>query len=110
MGVEACRAMPGARTTLQKLQRKTRHRLAENLRGHRQRLKLTQEEAAEEVGFSLQYYQRIERKIVNVPLDTIARFAHAFGVDPSELLAPIRPGTLAQRRLAQDSRARGRST
>ncbi len=46
---------------------------------------VTQERAAERVGFSLQYLQRIERQIVNVPLDTVARFAHAFGVDVERL-------------------------
>ncbi len=65
-----------------------RDRVAKNLRAERQRLGLTQEKAAECVGFSLQYYQRMERAIVNVPLDTLARIAHAFAIDPGRLLAP----------------------
>ena len=66
-----------------------RRRLAANLRAQRERLGLTQERAAERVGFSLQYYQRIERQIVNVPLDTVARCALAFSVDPQELMEPV---------------------
>ncbi|MCC6748354.1 MAG: helix-turn-helix transcriptional regulator [Deltaproteobacteria bacterium] len=62
---------------------------AENIRAERHRLELTQEEAAELVGFSLQYLQRIERQTVNVPLDTIARFAYAYEVDPCNLLRTV---------------------
>jgi transcriptional regulator with XRE-family HTH domain len=79
-----------ARTSLESLQRRTRKRLADNLRAQRVRLELTQERAAERTGFSLQYYQRIERCIVNVPLDTISRLAHVYGVDPADLLAKSR--------------------
>lgn len=57
----------------------------------RRRLGLTQTKAAERVGFSLQYLQRIEREIVNVPLDTIARFARAYRVAPSLLLTGRSP-------------------
>ena len=63
-----------------------RRRFGENLKRERARLGLTQEAAAGLVGFSLQYVQRIERGIVNVPLDTIARFAAALQVDPAGLL------------------------
>ncbi len=70
----------------EELRRETRSRLAVNLRRRRAHLGLTQEAAAERVGFSLQYVQRIERGIVNVPIDTIARFAFAFQVAPSRLL------------------------
>lgn len=73
---------------LMKLQKATRLVLAANLRLQRQRHHLTQEQAAEEVGLSLQYLQRIERCIVNVPLDTITRFARGYGVEPAELLKP----------------------
>jgi transcriptional regulator with XRE-family HTH domain len=69
-----------------------RRQLAANLRLERQRLHLTQERAAERVGLSLQYLQRIERCIVNVPLDTLVRFARAYGVAPAELLrSPEQP-------------------
>ena len=83
--------MAGAASTYEKLRRALRHRLAENLRLERRRLGLTQERAAEKVGFSLQYLQRIEREIVNVLLDTVARFAHAFKVDPAKLVGENEP-------------------
>lgn len=73
---------------LGKSAREARSVLAANLKRCRQELGLSQERAAEKVGFSLQYLQRIERQIVNVPLDTLARFAQAYGVAPHELLAP----------------------
>ncbi|MFT3840776.1 MAG: helix-turn-helix transcriptional regulator [Myxococcaceae bacterium] len=75
-----------ARTSLAQLQLASRRVLAANLRLQRERLKLSQERAAEQVGFSLQYVQRIERCIVNVPLDTLVRFALVYGVEPAELL------------------------
>jgi transcriptional regulator with XRE-family HTH domain len=75
-----------AQSTREQLRLRTRQRFADNLRAHRRRLRLTQERAAEKVGFSLQYLQRIERCIPNVPMDTISRFAAVFGVDPADLL------------------------
>ena len=72
--------------SVERSQRELRHRFAENLRSERRRLGWTQEATAEHVGFSLQYVQRIEREIVNVPLDTVARFASVFRVDPASLL------------------------
>lgn len=62
--------------------------LSANLKRARAHVGFTQEGAAEEADFSLQYFQRIERGIVNVPLDTIARLAAALRVAPHELLAP----------------------
>lgn len=78
--------MAARRPTYDVFRRQVRTCLAENLRSERRRLGLTQERAAELVGFSLQYVQRIERQIVNVPLDTIARFAHAYRVEVADLL------------------------
>lgn len=75
-----------ARPSLARLQKEMRRQLSANLRRERQRLGLTQEQAAERVRLSMQYYQRIERCIVNVPLDTLVRFARGFGVEPAELL------------------------
>lgn len=83
------------RNSLAKQQKVTRRLLAANLKLERQRLKLTQERAAERVGLSLQYLQRIERTIVNVPLDTITRFARGYGVEPAELLKPPGAGRSA---------------
>jgi transcriptional regulator with XRE-family HTH domain len=68
--------MAASTKSYERMRRSLRHRFAQNIRAERRRLGLTQERAAERVGFSLQYYQRIEREIVNVPLDTIARFAN----------------------------------
>jgi ribosome-binding protein aMBF1 (putative translation factor) len=79
------RRMP--RRDYDSLRRETRARLSANIKKERARLGLTQEQTAERVDFSLQYVQRIERSMVNVPLDTVARFAHAFGVSPARLLA-----------------------
>ena len=76
------------RRTVDKLRAALRRRVSANLRRHRARLDLTQERMAERSGFALQYYQRIERKLVNVPLDTLARLAKALEVDPRELLKP----------------------
>lgn len=77
------------REALQLTAAKARRRLSLNLKKERARLSLSQERAAEAADFSLQYYQRIERQIVNAPLDTIARLAFVFGVEPHELLAPV---------------------
>ncbi len=75
-----------------------RHRLAENLRAIRARLGLSQEKAAERVGVSLQYLQRIERERHGVPLDTLAAFAVSLGVDAAELLKPVRAPVTPRRR------------
>jgi transcriptional regulator with XRE-family HTH domain len=83
-------AAMAARSSLAKFQMATRRQLAANLKLERERLGLTQERAAERVGFSLQYLQRIERCIVNVPLDTITRFARSYGVEPAGLLKTAR--------------------
>jgi len=80
--------MARRRKSYDRLRKETRERFALNIRAERHRLGLTQERAAELVGFSLQYLQRIERQIVNVPLDTLCRFAHAYRVDPADLLRP----------------------
>ena len=68
---------------------------AANLKAERARLGLSQERAAERVGFSLQYLQRIERCIVNVPLDTLVKFARGYGVEPVELLMARGPRNTA---------------
>ncbi len=78
--------MAAPRAPYEKIRQEARLRFAANLRAQRKRLGLTQERAADRVGFSLQYLQRIERRMVNVPLDTLARFAFAYGVDPTVLL------------------------
>jgi transcriptional regulator with XRE-family HTH domain len=72
--------------TYEELRRETRHRLACSMRRERERLGLTQERAAERVGISLQHFQRIEREIINVPLDTLTKIAHALRTEPASLL------------------------
>ena len=82
----SARSCPHGLRANEKQRREFRGRLAANLRSERRRLGLTQEKAAEKAGYSLQYLQRIEREIVNVPRDTVARLAHALQVDPARLL------------------------
>lgn len=84
--------MRAQRPPLETLRKALRGRLAENLRVERKRLGLTQERTAEKAGFSLQYFQRIEREMVNVPLDTIARLAHALQIDPAQLVGALPRG------------------
>jgi transcriptional regulator with XRE-family HTH domain len=78
--------MPGD-AAVERLQLQTRRRLALNLKAARARLGLSQERAAEKAGYSLQYFQRIERCIVNTPIDTITRLSAALRLDPAELLS-----------------------
>jgi DNA-binding XRE family transcriptional regulator len=63
-----------------------RRTLSLNLKRERARRGMSQERTAEAAEFSLQYFQRIEQGIVNVPLDTVARLAHALNVEPHVLL------------------------
>ena len=86
------------------MRHEVRQRVAQNLRARRNDLGLTQEKAAELVGFSLQYLQRIERQIVNVPLDTLTRFARAYRVDPGDFFLAA-----SHRRLSAPARAKIRS-
>ena len=78
--------MPTDKPGFKSYRKKVRARVALNLRRRRESLGLSQERAAERAGLSLQYLQRIERRIVNVPLDTLARLAHAYGVEPAVFL------------------------
>jgi transcriptional regulator with XRE-family HTH domain len=73
-----------------KAQGQLRRRLALNLKAARLRMGLSQEKTAERAGFSLQYFQRIERLMVNVPLDTLTRLALALRTEPADLLAKPR--------------------
>lgn len=79
--------MAGETTGILRAQKRTRRRLALNLKAARARLGLSQERAAEKAGYSLQYVQRIEREIVNTPLDTLSRLAHALRITPAQLLS-----------------------
>lgn len=86
MGFYATHLLSMGKRSYEQLRKEFRQRFSANIKAERHRLGLSQERAAELVGFSLQYLQRIERKIVNVPMDTIARFAFAYNVDPVQLL------------------------
>ncbi len=75
---------------IKKAQGQIRKRLALNLKAARLRMGLSQERTAERAGFSLQYFQRIERVMVNVPLDTLTRLAVALRMEPADLLSKHR--------------------
>lgn len=64
----------------------TREAFGANMRRFREARGWTQEQLAEELGFSLQYTQRLEWGRHNVPLDTLARVAFVLGCKPAELL------------------------
>ncbi len=57
--------MAAHRPTYDKLRQDLRRRLADNLRSERKRLGLTQERTAQRTGYSLQYFQLIEREKVS---------------------------------------------
>jgi transcriptional regulator with XRE-family HTH domain len=82
----------------ERLRTELRKRLSANIKGARRRLGMSQEETAEAVDFSLPYEQRIEGGRVNVPLDTLVRFAAAFGIDPAKLLSRNRVSQGARRK------------
>ena len=58
-----------------------RRRLAVGARSAREKRRLTQEDAAEVVGCSVQQIRRIERAKANATIDLIARLAAAYKVD-----------------------------
>jgi ribosome-binding protein aMBF1 (putative translation factor) len=49
----------------------------------------TQEELARRMGKRQSWISRVEAGDENVTMRTLGQFAHVFGKDPSELLAPI---------------------
>jgi transcriptional regulator with XRE-family HTH domain len=67
--------------------------LAQNLRAHRGRLKLSQEALADRAGLHRTYVGSIERCERNVSLDNIERLANALSVQVAQLL---RPGRVAR--------------
>lgn len=62
-------------------------RVAANVLRIRQRLGLTQEEAAHRANLTTRVYVRLEHQETNFTAITLARVAGAFGVDVSELVA-----------------------
>jgi transcriptional regulator with XRE-family HTH domain len=66
--------------------------IAANVRAHRARLGLTQEQLGEATGLSYRYLQDIERGRKNITVDTLVRLARALKAKPADLLRPARLG------------------
>ena len=58
-----------------------------NLRMHREKRSLTQEQLAHSAGMATRHLQKIEAGRVNVTIRTIARLIHALGLEPQALVA-----------------------
>lgn len=63
------------------------------VRRHRQRLRLTQEQFAERCGYVPRYIQRIETGKVDMPISTLVRLADVIGIPPVGLLRTAKLGT-----------------
>jgi transcriptional regulator with XRE-family HTH domain len=63
--------------------------LAENVKYHRSRLELTQEELARRAGLNRSYLAGIESGRRNTSARTIEKLAGALGVAPADLLTPL---------------------
>jgi transcriptional regulator with XRE-family HTH domain len=61
--------------------------IAANVRKHRARLGLTQEELGEATGLSYRYLQDIEAGRKNVTVDTLVRLARVLRVRPVQMMA-----------------------
>jgi transcriptional regulator with XRE-family HTH domain len=60
--------------------------LSQNLKGHRERLGLTQEGMAHKAGLTVGYVSNVERMKSAASIDVIERLAAALEVEPGELL------------------------
>jgi transcriptional regulator with XRE-family HTH domain len=74
-------------------------RMGEALRGHRLVKRLTQEQAAEQAGFSRQTLSRIERGDPSVALGQVARYAELVGAKKFLSLNPPSKANPEQRRV-----------
>lgn len=74
--------------TLRKPGPAIRKTLAENVRGLRSKLGLSQEELADRCGLHRTYVGAIERAERNVTLSTLEVFSKALGVSVADLLTP----------------------
>ena len=63
--------------------------LAANVRYHRKRLGLSQEEFADKCGLHRTYIGGIERRERNITLTTLERIAAALGLSVAALFAPL---------------------
>jgi transcriptional regulator with XRE-family HTH domain len=61
-------------------------RLGARLREERNARGWTQEQAAEQCGYGIRHYQKIEGAELNIKLSTLEKLAEKFGVHPSDLL------------------------
>lgn len=61
--------------------------LGRNLRAHRQRLGLSQEQFAEKLGYHRTYIGGIEQGLRNLSLRSVERLADDLHVEPTSLLA-----------------------
>ena len=64
-----------------------RKQVAKNIRKNRIKRRLTQEKAAEVIGFHYKYYQKIESGSVNLTLDSLKKISQAFKLDSKSLLS-----------------------
>lgn len=87
------------------------HRIGEALRGYRLVKRLTQEQAAEQAGFSRQTLSRIERGDPSVAFGQVARYADVVGAHRLLSLPVPRKANPEQRRvrLSQSERARAQA-
>ena len=67
----------------------TRRSLAEVLRSHRERRKMTQEFVAEQIGVSRQAVSKWESGASQPSTTNLIKVAHLYGVDPAELLREV---------------------
>lgn len=63
-------------------------RVGRNVRAHRQRLGLSQQEFAHRLSFDRTYVGGVERGERNITLDTLEALARMLDIDPLDLLRP----------------------
>ncbi len=65
--------------------------VAKNIRAERKRVGLSQTQLAEKIGVTHRYVQRIESTPKNLSIKSLNKFATAFGVPITSLLAGVDP-------------------
>ena len=66
--------------------------VAKNIRIHRRRIGLTQQQLCERVSLNVKQLSQLENAGGNITLQTVERLADGLGVHPHELLASDQPG------------------